>query len=72
MDTTIKFTGWSDGFDKVALNILLRQYADFGLKQAKNITDAILNNEYVEVVCPNMEKAVLLKKQAEQIGVICS
>jgi len=71
MEAKIKFKGWTDGFDKVALNILLRQYAGLGLKQAKDVTDAILDNEQIEVTSNSLEGANLLREGAQKIGAVC-
>ncbi|MCL1633813.1 hypothetical protein M2650_04030 [Luteimonas sp. SX5] len=44
---TIKISGWEPGFDKVAMNKLLRDEFGYSLNEAKSAVDKIVSNEPV-------------------------
>lgn len=42
--TTVRFTGWNPGFNKVRMNAILREDGGLGLAEAKQLVDAILED----------------------------
>ena len=42
--------GWNIGFDKVGLTLCLHQTLNYPLSRAKDMTDAVLRNEPVNII----------------------
>jgi hypothetical protein len=46
---TVYLSGWNPGFNKVRLNMVLREEGGLALAEAKQLVDAILENRPVEL-----------------------
>lgn len=64
------FIGWKEGFNKVAFTKLLVEQSPLGLKNAKEITDRILEGQEAFIL---LEDTIIAKfvVQAEKLGVKC-
>ena len=65
----VEFTGWRDGFRKVSFTQLLVGYTDLSLKDAKSITDNVLDNRVVKVLIKE-DLVIDFVREAEEIGAI--
>jgi hypothetical protein len=64
----IVICGWSAGFKKVSLTKMLRERANYSLVRAKNVTDAVLNNQSVVIEIPDVQFEYAIK-DLNEIGV---
>ncbi len=69
--TSIHFDGWEPGLDKVALNRLLREYAEMRLGEAKQAVDHIVSGETVVVAVNSNETAHVLVRESRDVGARC-
>lgn len=65
---TFILSGWEEGFDKVGLNVLLREYAGLGLRAAKEAVDEILEERPVSVEMPEGPPAQDFLRRARELG----
>ncbi|NHZ94919.1 hypothetical protein [Massilia sp. CCM 8734] len=64
----IVLEGWNPGFNKIALNYLLRAQFGYSLASAKRLVDDILQNQRIELALPDAEMTDI-KLALEAIGV---
>jgi ribosomal protein L7/L12 len=57
--------GWIEGFQKVNFTNFLRGEFGYSLSQAKEITDALLDNRQVELSIPNSENERIVRRLTE-------
>jgi ribosomal protein L7/L12 len=62
------FTGWRPGFLAVAFIKLVQERTDLGLKQSKDLSDALTDGGSPAVTVPTGEAAEALVDDAERIG----
>lgn len=67
----VRFTGWKPGFDKVAMDKLLRRETTLGLAESKRCVDRILDGESVLISVPSSESAARLMAIARSLGALC-
>lgn len=63
-------TGWSTGFNKVETNKVLRSHLGYGLREAKDAVDAILEGTVIEFDLPD-DQAVQVCAQLEKLNATC-
>lgn len=66
---SILLKSWNPGFNKVGLTLLLREKLGYSLKQAKMLTDSVLNKQPVVIEVPDEYRAEVVQN-LEQIGVV--
>ena len=69
--TTILISGWKIGFKKVEFTMLLRGGLGLSLSRAKDLADAVLRNESVELQIPEAQ-AELLVSEMSRLGARCA
>ena len=73
MKNKITFKGWEPGMRKVSFTKLLHEKGELTLKDAKSITDRLLDNDdetiTLEFKDENTTKAIY--EQSRELGVIC-
>ncbi len=67
----VLFKGWNYGLQKISLTKLFQSKANFGLKEAKGKTDALLDGETFIIETESFEQAEDLAKEATAIGAVC-
>jgi ribosomal protein L7/L12 len=66
--TTVRITGWRAGFQKIAHTKALQRMAGLSLKDAKDITDAILDGHTMSVTVSSDDVARDLVKRLQELG----
>jgi ribosomal protein L7/L12 len=69
--TRITITNWEKGLSKVQLNHLLREYAGYGLREAKDAVDQLLSGEAISFELADPESATDFCRSARAIGAVC-
>jgi len=64
-------SGWNPGFNKVKFTEILRNDLGYSLSDAKNATDAVLENRQVELRASDLEVEPVIEK-LQAIGAKCS
>lgn len=60
---------WTPGFNKVGLTLLLQEKLGYSLKQAKMVTDTVLDKRSIVIEVPD-EYMAEIAQHLEQIGVV--
>lgn len=66
----VRFYGWDEGFNKVAMTKLLAEDGKLGLLEAKKVTDGILENQQV-ILEFDEALAKSIESHATKIGAKC-
>jgi ribosomal protein L7/L12 len=66
--TGLEIHGWVPGFNKVACDKLLKRVLGIGLKQAKDIVDAVLDGEVQVLQLQSKEEAEQLVMDLCRLG----
>jgi len=69
MPSTI-ITGWVPGLKKVEHTKLVRHHSGMDLRDAKRVTDRVLDKETVAIAMPTIEEAELLAAKLRAIGAL--
>lgn len=68
---TILFEGWEVGMKKISFYKMLKNDSHLTLKEAKSISDRILNNEVIKVTFETKEMAYKILTQSQDFGIKC-
>lgn len=68
----VKITGWEYGFQKIACTKTMQAASGLGLKDAKAITDAVLEGETCTISVGTHAEAENLVADLERLGVIAN
>lgn len=66
----LQFTGWKAGFQVVAFVKFLMREAGWGLKEAKEAADDLLDGQPFYLVATSAEAASQLLVQAQRLGAV--
>lgn len=67
----VRLTGWRVGTRKVSLTLLIRDWTDLGLSQAKSEVDRLLAGDIVSLSLPDRATATAFCREAAALGAIC-
>jgi ribosomal protein L7/L12 len=69
--TKVLISGWKIGFEKVQFTMLLRHGLGLSLSAAKDLTEAVLRHEAVELKIPEAQAELLLSEMS-RLGAHCA
>ncbi len=67
----VLFKGWRYGLEKISLTKLFQKRVNLSLREAKDRTDALLNDKTFVIETENSEQAKELVEEATAIGAVC-
>jgi hypothetical protein len=70
MATPLSITGWHPGLKKIQMTKLVQAHAHLGLKDAKTMTDRVLDGDVITLQCQNMTAAREFAHELQLIGAI--
>ena len=65
---TVLITGWQPGLLKVSMTQSIQARARIGLREAKSVTDRVLDGEHVALDLPDAESAASLAHELRGLG----
>lgn len=65
------FEGWEVGMKKISFYKMLKNNSHLSLKEAKSVSDRLLNNEVIEIEFENEVIANFICNESLKLGVKC-
>jgi len=66
----VRISAWRPGLEKVSMTLVVRRLAQLGLRDAKSVTDRVLDGEVVDVYVGDPRIAQELAQELQALGAV--
>ena len=70
MRDLVRISGWRPGLQKVSMTLVVRRLGQLGLRDAKSVTDRVLDGEVVDVEVDDARAAQELAQELQALGAV--
>ena len=70
MRSLVRISAWRPGLEKVSMTLVVRRLAQLGLRDAKSVTDRVLDGEVVDVYVGDPRIAQELAQELQALGAV--